>query len=228
MANDPFLSRWSRRKQAVLKGLPIAEPTKEESIKVDSTKPLASPTLQNQAPLGASFSNAQVQETDSTPVPTLDDVNKLTQESDYSAFMSSKVSPDVKNAAMKKLFSDPHFNVMDRMDTYIDDYNTPDPLPLSMLKQMASAKFLNLFEEEPEKTADPNQASNLPIKHPLSSGNGVGADTSASEVVAQSPTEPVFLTPTASTAQEPLLDHSDLRLQPNTPSELPGIERKSE
>ena len=31
---------------------------------------------------------------------------------------------------MKKLFSDPHFNVMDGLDTYIDDYGKPDPLPL--------------------------------------------------------------------------------------------------
>jgi hypothetical protein len=31
----------------------------------------------------------------------------------------------VKNAAMKKLFADPHFNVMDRLDIYIDDYSSP-------------------------------------------------------------------------------------------------------
>ena len=30
---------------------------------------------------------------------------------------------------MKKLFSDPHFNVMDGLDTYIDDYGKPDPIP---------------------------------------------------------------------------------------------------
>ena len=41
------------------------------------------------------------------------------------------VAPDVKNAAMKKLFADPHFNVMDGMDTYIDDYSKPDPIPPS-------------------------------------------------------------------------------------------------
>lgn len=228
MANDPFLSRWSRRKLALLEGLPVEEPTKEESIKVDSTEPLATSTLQNQASVVTPLSNAQAQETCSKPTPTLEDVNKLTQESDYSAFMSSKVSPDVKNAAMKKLFSDPHFNVMDRMDTYIDDYNTPDPLPLSMLRQMASAKFLNLFEEDPETPADATQASNLPNKDPLSSGNGVDADTSSSEVVAQSSPEPVLLTSSTSMTQEPLLDHSDLQLQPNTPAELPGIERKSE
>jgi hypothetical protein len=39
------------------------------------------------------------------------------------------VAPEVKNAAFKKLFADPHFNVMDGLDIYIDDYSKPDPLP---------------------------------------------------------------------------------------------------
>jgi hypothetical protein len=62
--------------------------------------------------------------------------------------MGQGVAPEVKNAAMKKLFADPHFNVMDRMDIYIDDYSQADPLPLAMLRQMNGAKFLNLFQEE--------------------------------------------------------------------------------
>ena len=30
---------------------------------------------------------------------------------------------------MKKLFADPHYNVMDGLDVYIDDYSKPDPIP---------------------------------------------------------------------------------------------------
>ena len=67
--------------------------------------------------------------------------------------MGQGVAPEVKNAAMKKLFADPHFNVMDRMDIYIDDYSQPDPLPLAMLRQMNGAKFLNLFEDEDKDQA---------------------------------------------------------------------------
>jgi len=68
---------------------------------------------------------------------------------------------------MKKLFTDPHFNVMDGLDTYIDDYSQPDPLPLAMLRQMASAQFLKLVDEEPEsaKAGDPN-ANPLPNSLP--------------------------------------------------------------
>ena len=57
------------------------------------------------------------------------------------------------NAALKKLFSDPHFNVMDGLDTYIDDYGKPDPLPPVMLRRMAQSTFLGLFDDEqPRRT----------------------------------------------------------------------------
>ncbi len=81
---------------------------------------------------------------------TLDDARLLTQDSDFKPFMAGGVSPEVRNAAMKKLFADPHFNVMDGLDTYIDDYSKFDPIPESMLRQMASAKFLKLFGDEDE------------------------------------------------------------------------------
>ena len=72
------------------------------------------------------------------------------QDSDFKPFIARGVDPAVRNAAMKKLFTDPHYNVMDRLDIYIDDYSQADPLPLSMLRKMASAQFLNLVDEEPE------------------------------------------------------------------------------
>ena len=91
--------------------------------------------------------------TDPQPAPSLADTQALTPASDFRPFMGQGVAPEVKNAAMKKLFADPHFNVMDRMDIYIDDYSQPDPLPLAMLRQMNGAKFLNLFEDEDKDKA---------------------------------------------------------------------------
>ena len=98
----------------------------------------------------------------------MEDAQALTPDSDFKPFMARGVSAEVKNAAMKKLFSDPHFNVMDGLDTYIGDYSQPDPIPESMLRQLASAKFLDLFDErkdeearlvkEAEQTREPKQA----------------------------------------------------------------------
>ena len=107
-----------------------------------------------------------------TPVKTLslDDVKALTQDSDFKPFMARNVGSDVRNAAMKKLFADPHYNVMDGLDIYIDDYTVADPLPQAMLRQMASAKFLNLFDdEEGEKTQ----------KNPTAHGGGAAPQTDA-------------------------------------------------
>jgi hypothetical protein len=62
---------------------------------------------------------------------------------------------------MKKLFTDPRFNVMDGLDTYIDDYGKPDPIPLAMLRQMNQSRILRLFDDDEEeddnakKIADP-------------------------------------------------------------------------
>ncbi len=49
----------------------------------------------------------------------------------------------LKRAALKQLFRDPRFNVMDGLDTYIDDYTQADPIApdvLADLLQRASAR----------------------------------------------------------------------------------------
>ena len=154
MANDDgFLSRWSRRKQDVREGRPLDEP-QQPTVKVAA--PVAAPPAVHEP---------EPETPTAQPAPTLDDVQQLTPESDFTGFMARGVAPDVKNAAMKKLFADPHFNVMDRMDIYIDDYTQPDPLPVAMLRQMTSAKTLNLFDEAPEPTAADNHSNPEPLTH---------------------------------------------------------------
>ncbi len=83
------------------------------------------------------------------PAPTLEDVAQLTADSDFRPFTASHVDPAVRNAAMKKLFhSDPHFQVMDGLDVYIDDYNTPAPLPKAIMRTMLQARALGLLDDE--------------------------------------------------------------------------------
>ncbi len=141
---DGFLGRWAQRKQAVREGkaiepaiaAPVPAPTAPAATVSAAAAPVAAVPAAEPAP----------------PAPTLEDTQTLTPQSDFKRFMAPDVDPAVKNAAMKKLFADPHFNVMDRLDIYIDDYSQPDPLPLPLLRQMANAQFLGLVEEE-EKPA---------------------------------------------------------------------------
>lgn len=72
--------------------------------------------------------------------PSMKDVASLAPDADYSAFLARGVDKSVRRAAMKKLFSDPHFNVMDGLDIYIDDYTRPSPLPPGMLAALQHAK----------------------------------------------------------------------------------------
>ena len=60
----------------------------------------------------------------------------LTPEADFTRFVKADVDPGVQRAALKKLFADPQFNVMDGLDVYIDDYNKPDPMPAGMLEKI--------------------------------------------------------------------------------------------
>ena len=156
---DGFLSRWARRKEQVRAGAAVAA---EASVPVPA--PLSVPPVRAVVPavdpVEARARPAKtLAETPAEPLPTMADVALLTRESDYSRFVSPGIDEGVKRAAMKKLFTDPHFNVMDGLDTYIDDYGKPDPIPLAMLRQMNQAKFLRLFDDEADAAKEPDMAS---------------------------------------------------------------------
>ncbi|MEO5607974.1 MAG: DUF3306 domain-containing protein, partial [Polaromonas sp.] len=124
-----FFGRWSRRKTEVLQGKPL-----QESIEAPVHAPLphtkvVPPLLNQSAPPAdmphalASHPATSSESLAETPEKTLslDDVRQLTQESDFKPFVARGVAPEVRNAAMKKLFADPHYNIMDGLDIYIGD-----------------------------------------------------------------------------------------------------------
>ena len=148
---DGFLGRWAQRKLDARQGKPLVEPEPAakpmQQVPPVTVAPSAAPVAAQAAP---ATSDVAPPVPAAPPPPTLQEAQALGQDSDFKPFIAKGVDPAVRNAAMKKLFTDPHYNVMDRLDTYIDDYTQADPLPLSMLRQMASAQFLKLVDEEPE------------------------------------------------------------------------------
>jgi hypothetical protein len=151
-----FLSRWSRRKAQARQGVGASEPPSAPSAVADAcvASPVPDPPAQESAteaqPTAAALPPIDavtvVDEQGKSPPPTLADVAALTRDSDFSRFVAPGVDSQVKNAALKKLFGDPQFNVMDGLDTYIDDYGKPDPLSISDLRKMTQAAFLGLIE----------------------------------------------------------------------------------
>jgi hypothetical protein len=128
--------------------------------------------------------------------PTLRDIALLNAESDYSAFVAAGVDRTVHRAAMKKLFSDPHFNVMDGLDIYIDDYTKPSPLSASMLAALQHAKSTLdpqpfRADEEPEasqeapppESVEATDASGAPI-------DSAAPDNAAADDMAVPPRDP--------------------------------------
>jgi hypothetical protein len=115
-------------------------------------------------------------------------IESLTPQADFTPFMKPEVPAQMKNAALKKLFTDPHFNVMDGLDTYIDDYTKPDPIPEAMLRSLVQSKTLRLFEEiEEEKTAEaPAVEADLapPARELALEEPGTGEQTPAPEMPA--------------------------------------------
>jgi hypothetical protein len=121
MDAEDFFSRWSRR-AAEVKAAQAQENAGEE--KNANTEEGAPAILTEQRPV------------------TLEDVASLTKDSDYKPFMAKGIDEAVKRSAMKKLFSDPHFNVMDGLDIYIDDYSVFEPISPATLLAMNHAKPL--------------------------------------------------------------------------------------
>jgi hypothetical protein len=215
---DGFLGRWSQRKQAVREGKPLTEPpppvvAPAPPVSVTPTPASLNPSPQTEARRDGQVAPSGTQAEPAEPPLSLDDVKSLTAESDYAPFVSRAVSPEVRNAAMKKLFTDPHYNVMDRLDIYIDDYSLPDPLPASMLRQMASAKFLKLFDDEEKDT----KATALGDDANNPDGDSV-AQSTPNTLPATAPDLASAANPVSENLPaEPGLDHdhTDLRLQPN-------------
>lgn len=150
MSDDSFLSRWSRRKAAARQGQPLA-PEPAPPVHADPPVRVAQPPAEP-APAAE-------------PLPTLADAALLRPGDSIARFVARGVDETVKRAALKTLFADPHFNVMDGLDTYIDDYGKPDPIPLDVLRRMRQSETLGLFaptEDELAAARAAEQAAEAP------------------------------------------------------------------
>jgi hypothetical protein len=107
------------------------------------------------------------------------------------------VNEDVRRAALKKLFSDPHFNVMDGLDTYIDDYSKTEPIPAAMLASLRQAQNIlgwakedeeKLKKKQPDQIADATPAT-LETPAALSLPEA-GVQTSTADAVPAAPEPP--------------------------------------
>jgi hypothetical protein len=147
MSSEPesFLARWSRRKRAAereaerpaesaVPATPAALPANSTSDVVAEGTPASLP-----APETGPAATTEV------PLPPIESLDGL--RSDYQAFFQQPVAEELRRAALKKLFADPHFNQMDMLDVYVDDYTQFEPLPAAMRMRLPSARAFLLDSE---------------------------------------------------------------------------------
>jgi len=96
---------------------------------------------------------------DAGPAPELPSVEELGMDSDYRDFFHPKVKEAVRRTALKKLFSDPHFNIMDGLDTYIDDYSINEPIPAEMLAGLKQAQNILAWAKEDQEAVAKREAA---------------------------------------------------------------------
>lgn len=119
------LSRWSRRKlEAARAATPPADaPPGRVAVEAPHPAQATSPAPQGTA----------------APLPPIE---SLTIDSEFAAFFKPEVPEATQRAALKQLFRDPRFNIMDGLDVYIDDYTQPDPISPEMMKQLLHTRHI--------------------------------------------------------------------------------------
>lgn len=124
---ETFLARWSRLKQERLDGEQSAGPVAP-------------------APAGEDARGAAAAQ-----LPPPED---LTPQSDFSAFMGSKVADELRRAALKKLFAHPEINVADAFEPFSGDWTIGEAIPEEMLTRLQEARAA--LRQEPDAQAEPS------------------------------------------------------------------------
>jgi hypothetical protein len=145
MSDEGFLRRWARRKTESRLGVEQAPEPAHDPAPVAPSVPVADAMPAAARPLVA----------EPPRLPTMEDVAQLTSESDFSAFVARGVDQAVRRSALKKLFADPHFKALDRLDMYMDDYNVPSPMSEGMRAALKHSKrFFDQAAEDARKRAE--------------------------------------------------------------------------
>jgi hypothetical protein len=188
MAASEFFRRWSRRRPQDDAGLPKGtdaglelEPAPESpgTAATETAPDAAGHVLEKPVPAPPAL-------------PTLEDAALLTPEGNFIPFMADGVDDAVRRAALKKLFTDPQFNIMDGLDIYVGDYSNMETMPESMLRQLNHARDLldplGTLERAAQSVERERQA-NLALERANAGASASDAETPAPPPLVEAPLE---------------------------------------
>ena len=178
---ESVLSRWSRRK-----------------LEADQLESAIDESMLPDAQAGQNVPVTEESDAEQKPVLTdadMPDIESLNEDSDFSGFMSSGVSDDLRNLALRKLFKAPVFNIRDGLDEYDEDYTyfekLGDIVTCDMKHQieMQEKKLREALEAEAE-VADEDEIEADDIEATASSDDEVEAQSNEQpETLAQAERE---------------------------------------
>ncbi len=155
---ESFVQRFHRRKQ--------------EARRADGDE-AAAPTSSERLPRGDPSSATPAPELTDADMPPLE---SLTVDSDYSGFLSSKVSESLRRAALRKLFHSSELNVIDGLDDYAEDFTN-----FAALGDLVTAEMRHRIEVEAKKQAEAAKQALLQDQESPAEDGADAADTAATE-----------------------------------------------
>jgi hypothetical protein len=212
--DEPFLSRWSRRKVEARKGEPVAEPAPPASdLDAGAAKAEALPARTTDAAIASAPPSDAQGSASPAELPAVDTLEGL--KSEYTDFLRPGVDESTKRTALKKLFADPHFNQMDGLDVYIDDYGRFEAMPAAVAASLQAAKHLSVFDHlaSEQRVARSEAAAGVAAERPADDGTVASAEAAA----------PTALPANAATAESnatPAPDAADARSLEDAPTHV--------
>lgn len=125
--DEGFLQRWSRRKQSALRDDEVSEDEASEAPEAADEPGTAGDASAADAAAGpdpetASGPGVEPEPPGDEDMPPLESID---EGGSVAAFLSPRVSEGLRRAALRRLFRQPKYNVVDMLDDYAEDYSKP-------------------------------------------------------------------------------------------------------
>ena len=151
---EGFASRWSRRKkaathEAAVKDLPEAT-VKDLPETIEAAKIIESENQLIDAEALAKLEREKsLEKLNTLTDEDMPDLETLNENSDFSGFMSTAVSEQLRKMALRKLFHGKSYNIRDGLDEYDGDYTSFEKLEPNVI----TCDMKHLLEVEAKKLA---------------------------------------------------------------------------
>lgn len=136
--NESALSRWSRLKNRAKDEKSTLSSGDGKGVIPEENGRIEEKSLSRSTVNAAGDSAASIVDEPTGKEMGLPSLSDVSLEKDFTPFMQAKVPEVLRRQALKALFKDAHFNTMDGLDIYIDDYTRFEPISAEDLEKLSA------------------------------------------------------------------------------------------